>query len=113
MSSLNKNEDAGATNSTEKESSDAAQDETKISVEYLAPIRYYQGSGPPLRPDFYAVTLQKPHTVENHWEVIGERIGMRWTSEWYDATLSEAQIECIRRDPVVKSIVQYGRAVWG
>ena len=87
--------------------------ELKCKEEYLAPV--HMAEEPPARGgSFYAVNLKKGHTVEKHFEVIGRKIdGHRWSSEWYDAHLSGDDKEEIRRDPGVRSIVQYGGAVWG
>ena len=82
--------------------------------QYVAPLHLYDGhEGPPLSPNRYMVTFYNGHTQEKHWEVVGEIIGGAWFGSWYAATLSDDQIERIRRDPGVKEVRQYGRVEWG
>lgn len=80
-------------------------------LEYVAPFKPFHGT--PLYPNYYLVTLHEKGKMEKHWNAIGENLGKRDMGGWYSATLSMEQIERIRRDPGVKSVVQYGDAVWG
>ena len=80
-------------------------------TEYLAPLRRYDGV--PLKPNHYNVTFLEGHTREKHWEAIGEDLGAPGSSGWYWSTLSDEQLQRVRRDPGVKEVIQSGRVVWG
>jgi hypothetical protein len=82
----------------------------QYETEYIAPLHRYDGV--PLIPDHYSVTFHKGHTRQKHWEAIGEDLGAPGAHDWYQVTLTDEQLERIRRDPGVKKVTQSGRGVW-
>ena len=110
MSTAKPNEHADQNNPENQGSTPSANGDKQGPEGYVAPFFPYDGT--PLRPNRFMVTLKAEHTMEEHWKVIGERLGVD-EGGWYSATLSEEQIERIRRDRGVKEVRQYGRAVWG
>ena len=96
---------------TNKATAQSSENNLKEATEYLAPLRRYDGV--PLKPNHYNVEFVEGHTRDKHWEAIGEDLGAPGSSRWYWTTLSDEQLERVRRDPGVKEVIQSGKAVWG
>lgn len=61
----------------------------RLVEEYVAPFTPYEGGEPPLRPNYYMVTLKKGHTLQKHFDAVGERLKVHDEKGWYSARLSD------------------------
>jgi prepilin-type processing-associated H-X9-DG protein len=111
MSASKPDEHSVQTEATDEASARSSKNDVGDETEYLAPLRRYDGV--PIKPNHFNVTFFDGHTRKKHWEAIGEDLGAPSSSRWYWSTLSDEQLERVRRDLGVKEGIQSGNAVWG
>ena len=110
MSTSTSNEHSGQGEPVQDANTQSSENENGGGNEYVAPFTPFHGV--PLKPNYYMVTLHDQHTPKQHWEAIGEDLGVTFIGRWYSAFLTVEQRERIRRDPGVTDVTQYGKAVW-